>query len=141
LLTGVVRLADPLSGPDDCDPLPTRGPAMNQTMPDPAPLDIFSSAFLLPNVGAPFLIGLAVGFFAKKVLKLALFLGGAAVILLFIGEYYGVTQVNDQALQQTAQTAADLANQSGSFLYHRLSRLTWKGASGVAGFLVGLKIG
>jgi uncharacterized membrane protein (Fun14 family) len=114
---------------------------MNKAIPEPASLDIFSSAFLLPNVGAPFLIGLAVGYFAKKVLKVALFLGGAAVILLFIGEYYGVTQVNDQALQQTAQTAADLANQSGSFLYHRLSRLTWKGASGAAGFLMGLKIG
>lgn len=114
---------------------------MNKTVPDPASLDLFSSAFLLPNVGAPFLVGLAVGFFAKKILKLALFLGGAAVVLLFVGEYYGVTQVNDQALQQTAQTAADLANQSGSFLYDRLSRLTWKGGSAVAGFLVGLKLG
>ncbi|MBV5316588.1 MAG: hypothetical protein JZU50_02155 [Desulfobulbaceae bacterium] len=114
---------------------------MNKAVSDPASLDIFSSAFLLPNIGAPFLVGLAVGYFAKKVLKVALFLGGAAVILLFVGEYYGVTQVNDQALQQTAQTAADLANQSGSFLYDRLSRLTWKGGSAVAGFLVGLKLG
>ena len=114
---------------------------MNKPVPDPASLDLFSSAFLLPNIGAPFLVGLAVGYFAKKVLKVALFLGGAAVILLFVGEYYGVTQVNDQALQQTAQTAADLANQSGSFLYDRLSRLTWKGGSAVAGFLVGLRMG
>lgn len=114
---------------------------MNKTVPDPASLDLFSAAFLLPNIGAPFLVGLAVGYFAKKIAKVALFLGGAAAVLLFVGEYYGVTPVNDQALQQTAQTAADLANQSGSFLYERLSRLTWKGGSAVAGFLVGLKLG
>jgi len=114
---------------------------MNQPVPNPASLDFFSAAFLLPNVGAPFLIGLAVGYFAKKIVKVALFIGGAAVVLLFVGEYYGVTQVNEQALNQTAQAAADLANQSGSFLYDRLSRLTWKGGSAVAGFLAGLKLG
>ena len=88
---------------------------MTKPIPDPASLDFFSAAFLLPNIGAPFLVGLAVGYFAKKVLKVALFLGGAAVVLLFVGEYYGVTQVNDQALHQSAQAAADMANQSGSF--------------------------
>lgn len=114
---------------------------MNPSVPNPASLDIFSAAFLLPNVGAPFLVGLAVGYFAKKIVKVALFIGGAAVVLLFVGEYYGVTQVNEQALHQTAQAAADLANQSGSFLYNRLSQLTWKGGSAVAGFLAGLKLG
>ena len=29
--------------------------------------------YLLSNIGAPFVIGLAVGYFAKKVLKMALF--------------------------------------------------------------------
>ena len=122
-------------------PLPFRGNALTQPTPHPASLDFFSAAFLLPNIGAPFLVGLAVGYFAKKMLKVALFLGGAAVVLLFVGEYYGVTQINDQALHQTAQAAADLANQSGSFLYSRLSQLTWKGGSAVAGFLAGLKLG
>ncbi|MGE4560559.1 MAG: FUN14 domain-containing protein [Desulfobulbus sp.] len=114
---------------------------MNQPAPDPASIDLFSAAFLLPNVGAPFLVGLAVGFFSKKMLKVALFLGGGAVVLLFVGEYYGVTHVDDQALHQTAQAAADLATQSGNFLYNRLSHLTWKGGSAVAGFLAGLKLG
>jgi uncharacterized membrane protein (Fun14 family) len=114
---------------------------MNQPLPEPATIDFFSAAFLLPNIGAPFLVGLAVGYFAKKMLKLALFIGGAAVVLLFVGEYFGVTHVNDQALHQTAQTAADLATQSGNFLYTRLSQITWKGGSAVAGFLVGLKLG
>jgi len=113
---------------------------LTKSIPDPASLGFFSVAFLLPNIGAPF-VGLAVGYFAKKVLKVTLFLGGAAVVLLFVCEYYGVTQVNDQALNQTAQAAADLANQSGSFLYSRLSQLTLKGGSAVAGFLAGLKLG
>ncbi|NLX17927.1 MAG: hypothetical protein GXY53_01395 [Desulfobulbus sp.] len=114
---------------------------MTEPVTDPASLDFFSAAFLLPNIGAPFLVGLAVGYFAKKVFKVALFLGGAALVLLFVTEYYGITRLDDQALHQTAQAAADLANQSGSFLYHRLSDLTWKGGSAVAGFLAGLKIG
>jgi len=116
---------------------------MNQPVPvtEPATLDIFSAGFLLPNVGAPFLVGLAVGYFAKKMLKVALFIGGAAIVLLFIGEYYGVAHIDEQALHQTAQSAADLATQSGTFLYDRLSHFTWKGGSAVAGFLAGLKLG
>ncbi|MDY0390933.1 FUN14 domain-containing protein [Desulfobulbus oligotrophicus] len=114
---------------------------MTKTVPDPTTLDFFSAAFLLPNIGAPFLVGLAVGYFAKKVFKIALLLGGAGLVLLFVTEYYGITQLDDQALHQTAQSAVDLANQSGSFLYHRLSELTWKGGSAVAGFLAGLKLG
>jgi uncharacterized membrane protein (Fun14 family) len=114
---------------------------MTKPIPDPASLDVFSAAFLLPNVGAPFLVGLAVGYFAKKVVKIALFIGGAAVVLLFVGEYFGITRVNEQALHQTAQTAVDLAGQSGNFLYNRLSHLTWKGGSAVVGFLAGLKLG
>lgn len=114
---------------------------MTKPVPDPASLDVFSATFLLPNVGAPFLVGLAVGYFAKKVVKIALLIGGAAVVLLFVAEYYGITRVDEQALHQTAQAAADLANQSGNFLHDRLSHLTWKGGSAVAGFLAGLKLG
>jgi uncharacterized membrane protein (Fun14 family) len=114
---------------------------MTKPVPDPASLDVFSAAFLLPNVGAPFLVGLAVGYFAKKVVKIALFVGGAAVVLLFIAEYYGVTKVDEQALHQSAQAAVDLASQSGNFLYDRLSHLTWKGGSAAVGFLAGLKLG
>ena len=114
---------------------------MTKPLTDPASLDIFSAAFLLPNIGAPFLVGLAVGYFAKKVLKVALFIGGAAVVVLFVAEYCGVTKIDEQALHQSAQAATDLAHQSGSFLYNRLSHLTWKGGSAVAGFLAGLKLG
>ena len=103
--------------------------------------DIFSSAFLMGNVGAPFVIGLAVGFFAKKILKLALFIGGAAIVLLFISEYYGFTHVPDEQLQSAGTAATGLAQQSGNFLMERLTHITSKGVSATAGFLAGLKLG
>ncbi|MFH2124121.1 MAG: FUN14 domain-containing protein [Pseudomonadota bacterium] len=115
---------------------------MNESLSAPvASLDILSSAFFLPNVGAPLLIGMAVGYFAKKILRVALLLGGAAVILLFFSEYYGITGVNDQSLQEAAQAAAALAQQSGGFLVNRLSRFTCQGISAVAGFFAGLRMG
>jgi uncharacterized membrane protein (Fun14 family) len=103
--------------------------------------DIFSAAFLVPNVGAPFIIGLAVGYFAKKMLKLALFIGGGAIVLLFISEYYGFFTVSDASLQSAASVATEAAQQSGSFLVDRLTRITGKGISSVAGFYFGLKMG
>jgi len=103
--------------------------------------DFLSSTFLLGNVGAPFVIGLSVGYFAKKMLKMALFLAGAAIVLFFIAEYYGFTHVSDEQLQSTATAATGIAQQSGGFLMERLSHITSKGVSAVAGFLVGMKIG
>lgn len=103
--------------------------------------DTFSSAFWLPNVGAPFLIGLVVGYFSKKLLRLALLLAGAAVILLFIVEYYGIIRIYDQGIQQAALEAAEMANQGGGFLLERLSWITCKGVSAAAGFFVGLRMG
>lgn len=103
--------------------------------------DLFSTAFMLGNVGAPFIIGLAVGYFAKKMLKLALLVGGAVIVLLFIGEYYGIATVSNANLEQAASTATHLANQSGSFLLERLSTITARGVSATAGFFAGLKLG
>ena len=99
------------------------------------------SAFLLTDVGAPFMIGLAVGYFAKKMLKIGLFLAGGAIILLFASEYHGFTQINDQALMNTTEAVTNAAKQYGDFLVERLSHITSKGVSAVAGFAVGLKVG
>lgn len=103
--------------------------------------DIFSAAFLIPNVGAPFIIGLAVGYFAKKMLKLALFIGGAAIVLMFVSEYYGFFTLSDASLQHAADVTIETAQSSGSFLVKRLSSITSKGVSSVAGFYCGLKMG
>ncbi len=103
--------------------------------------DIFSSSFLLGNVGAPFVIGMAVGYFAKKMLRIALFIGGAILAVLFVGEYYNIIDINDIYLQNAASNAADAAKQSGGFLLDRVSSITSKGISGAAGFFAGFKLG
>ncbi|MFN3786642.1 MAG: FUN14 domain-containing protein [Thiothrix sp.] len=115
---------------------------MNDYSLQPAPAtDFFSTAFLFGNVGAPFVIGLAVGYFAKKMLRMALFLGGAAIVLLFVSEYYGFTQVDNNDLQHATETALHMTERFGGFLSERLSQISTKGASAVAGCIVGLKMG
>ncbi len=103
--------------------------------------DIFSSTFLMGNVGAPFVIGMAVGYFAKKMLRIALFVGGAIVVALFVCENYGIIQLNDMLLMDAANAATDATKQTGGFLMDRMTRITSAGVSGTAGFLIGLKLG
>ena len=107
----------------------------------PPPTDIFSSDFMIGNVGAPFALGLAVGYFARKMLLTALFLCGAATVLLFVGEHYGITEISDVKLQEAADSATDAVKQSGGFLVKRLSGITSRGVSAVGGFFIGFKIG
>lgn len=103
--------------------------------------DFFSSGFLLGNLGAPFIIGLAVGYFAKKMLKTALLVGGAIVAVLFVAESYGVISINGAALQDAANISAQAAKDSGSFLLDHLAVITSRGTSGAGGFYVGFKLG
>lgn len=115
---------------------------MNNNATETAPTgDIFSSGFLMGNVGAPFIIGLAVGYFAKKMLYTALFLGGAITVLMFFGENYGLFTITDEELKNAANTASSAAKDTGNFLMNRLSTITTRGVSGAAGFLAGFKIG
>ena len=103
--------------------------------------DIFSSDFMIGNVGTPFVMGLAVGYFAKKMLLITLFLCGAAIVLLFVSEYYGITEISDLDLQQATDSATEAVEQSGDYLVKRLSRITSKGVSAAGGFFVGFKLG
>jgi uncharacterized membrane protein (Fun14 family) len=64
--------------------------------------DIFTSNYIFENIGTPFVIGLAVGYFAKKMLLISLFLCGGAIVLLFVSEYFGMAQISDANLQQAA---------------------------------------
>lgn len=103
--------------------------------------DFLTQEFLFGSVGAPFAIGLAVGYFAKKMLKTVLFLAGAIVVTLFVAEYLGITQINDAGLQNAASSATEAVKNSGGFLAERLSHITSKGVSAGVGFVVGLKLG
>jgi uncharacterized membrane protein (Fun14 family) len=112
---------------------------MNKTI--ESSTDFLSTPFLLGSVGAPFIIGMAVGFFAKKMLKIALFIGGAAIVLLFVSEYYGVVHVDNAQLEHAADVATDAAESSGNYLISRLSSITSKGMSATVGFFAGFKFG
>lgn len=115
---------------------------MNETaLPAEAGSDIFSTGFLLGNLGAPFVIGMAVGYFAKKMLRLALFVGGALIVLLFAAEHYGLVSVNGDVLLNAADSATQAAKDSGGFLLDRLALITTRGVSGVGGFYIGFKLG
>lgn len=103
--------------------------------------DVLSSNFLIGNVGAPFAIGLAVGYFAKKMLRTALFIAGAIIVVLFVCEYYGIASISDFQLQNAASAATNAAKNSGGFLINRLSHITVKGVTGVSGFYFGFKMG
>jgi uncharacterized membrane protein (Fun14 family) len=118
------------------------GNAMNESASSSSStIDFLSPDFLLGNVGAPFVIGAAVGYFAKKMLKVALFVGGALIVLMFVGEYYNIIQISDIQLQSAADSAVRGAKASGDFLVNRLTRITSKGVSAAGGFFVGFKFG
>jgi uncharacterized membrane protein (Fun14 family) len=61
--------------------------------------------------------------------------------MMFVAEYYGVIHITNAELQNAASSATDAAKSSGDFLVKRLSSITSRGASGVAGFFVGFKLG
>jgi uncharacterized membrane protein (Fun14 family) len=105
------------------------------------PSDIFSKEYLIGNVGTPFVIGFAVGYFAKKMLFISVLLCGALIVLLFVSEYFNITHINDVNLQHAVDSATDAAKESGNFLVNRLSKITSKGISATGGFFVGFKLG
>ena len=113
----------------------------NTTMQEVASTASFPSEFLLTNVGAPFVIGLAVGYFSKKMLRVALLLGGAAIVLLFMSEYYGVMSLSRDKLGEVVNEATGGVKSFGDFLVTRLGSITSKGVSAIGGFFVGLKLG
>ncbi len=113
----------------------------NNTVDEHSSADIFTSDFMIGNIGTPFAMGLAVGYFAKKMLLMTLFLCGAAIVLLFVSEHFGITEISDVDLQKAADSAADVVKESGDYLVKRLSGITSKGVSAAGGFFVGFKLG
>lgn len=98
-------------------------------------------SFLLINVGAPFLIGLAVGYFIKKMLKVGLFLLGLSIVVLLVSSHYGFIEINGANLTDSVQQGTGSINDFGSFLMDSLVGLGGVGISGGAGFVAGLKLG
>ena len=107
----------------------------------PTASEFFTSDYLINNVGTPFIIGLAVGYFAKKILLLCLLVCGAAIVLLFASEHFEVTHINYEKLEHTVEPATQWITQFKDFLIAHLSHFPSKGISATSGFLIGLKLG
>ncbi len=108
----------------------------------PTSSEFFTSDYLINNVGTPFIIGLAVGYFAKKILLLCLLVVGAAIVFLFVSENFQLTPpINYEKLEHTVQPATQWITQSKDFLIAHLSNFPSKGISATSGFLVGFKLG
>lgn len=104
--------------------------------------DIFSIPSLITNSGVPFVLGMAVGYFTKKMFKTALFLGGGIIVILFIGEDKWAIVNMDSSISYATSIATKIANSSINFLMEHLSHFTGvNGVSAVGGFFVGFKIG
>ena len=120
---------------------------MNNNPVDTTPFsDILNPDFLLDNLGGPFVIGLAVGFFAKKMLKIALFCLGAGVVVLFILQYFDFKGSHNINLQEVGDSFISLVKHGFELLKERLSTIqssnkAIQGSSAVGGFFVGFKLG
>ncbi len=113
----------------------------NATVDTTPPPEFFTSDYLISNIGTPFGIGLAVGYFVKKLFLFGLILFGAAIILLFLSEHYGISTINYDHLQKSTEPFTNSALEFKNFLLVHLSKIPSKGISATTGFFVGLKLG
>ena len=97
--------------------------------------------YILFNAGAGFVLGFAVGYALKKLLKLVLLFLGLVTILLLGLEYYGIIQINYQKFLEVVQSALNATRGAASgIISHALASLPFAG-SFAAGLAVGFKLG
>ncbi len=89
--------------------------------------------------GGAFLIGMAIGYFFKKAIKIALFFAGMILLLLISLEHSGIITINQNALENMANSGAETIKSSYDFLKSWILNL--KTAAAGVGFMAGLKIG
>ena len=94
------------------------------------------------EMGSGFMIGLSVGYVVKKSFKLILLLMGIGVITIFVLESKGIISLNESALDQSVAMGTESFKYFLMWIKDRLAGLKIAGgASAVAGFVVGLKMG
>jgi len=102
----------------------------------------FFSMIPFGKISTGFFIGLAVGYFLKKSLKLVLLLFGLLIVVLFALQSQDIIHINNNGLIGSADRLIALLKGIGSFVKENLSFLQVSGAGGaLAGFFVGLKLG
>ena len=94
------------------------------------------------EMGSGFMMGLSVGYVVKKSFKLMLLLMGLALIAVFVLDNQGIITLNESSLDQQVSLSTEAFKHFVLFLKDRLAALKVAGgASAIAGFVVGLKIG
>ena len=94
------------------------------------------------NMGASFMVGLAVGYVVKKSFKLMIFLLGVALILIFFLEYKHIVTINEDALLSSIDSIKNSFIHFADFLRERVEKFKMAGTiSAGVGFVVGIKMG
>lgn len=94
------------------------------------------------DMGASFVLGLAIGFAIKKSIKIVLFILGFGALLIFLLESQGVLILNEDMMNTQISHSVEQFKLLIGLIKERLGEYKTAGTmSAVAGFLVGLKIG
>lgn len=93
------------------------------------------------NLGAGFLLGLAVGYALKKIAKLALLIGGFIVLTILVLNYKGIIIVNYDILKQVTEEILRWLKMEVSGLVTFINTSVPFAGGFMAGFIIGLKKG
>jgi len=109
--------------------------------------DQFSAKALLNDINfaqlsSGFLLGLSVGFFFKKGFKIVLFILGLVTVTIFWLNAQDYITVSGDSIVNVFDMLSITLHKSYNFLYNNITALEpLTGASIIAGFFTGLKIG
>ncbi len=107
-------------------------------------LDMTPSDETIPylQMGSAFFIGLAIGYTLKKSFKIMLIVAGIAFIALFVLESQGAVSVDETILQKSTTEYLSHFQALFEMLKSRVQKIGMgSGASAIAGFFVGIKMG
>ncbi len=93
------------------------------------------------QITSGFVLGLALGYFFKKSIKIFLFIIGGVILIIFAAAYLGIVTINEEGLLSFLNGGIDLAKETASSIKGTLLSFSAQGTSAVLGFAAGLKIG
>jgi uncharacterized membrane protein (Fun14 family) len=101
----------------------------------------FNPDLIIGNIGAPLIIGFALGYFFKKTIKFMIFILGALIAGIFVAEYFNVVQLDINMMKDAVEIIRDHLKGNYEFFFDKISKISSVGIglSGSAGFFVALK--
>ncbi len=98
-------------------------------------------SYILFNAGAGFILGFAVGYALKKLLKLVLLILGLVTLTLLALEYYGIISVNYNRFVELVDKAINATRSAASgILPHAIASFSFAGPFAL-GLAIGFKMG